>query len=146
QSVMITRGEHGLWLLEGASSTAAEAPRAGTGSVAASLREPAAGVTTPGAAAAIAPTPLSTSSQSDVLVERNLAAVARDVADVTGAGDTVIATVAMSFAAGAGLVNAAALANHAAGISVAKFGPAAVTHEELLAAVDAASGDIRPPA
>jgi D-beta-D-heptose 7-phosphate kinase/D-beta-D-heptose 1-phosphate adenosyltransferase len=146
QSVMITRGEHGLWLLEGASSTSADTSRAGAGSIAASLRESAASLSTTGAAAAIAPTPMSMASQSDVLVERNLAAVAREVADVTGAGDTVIATVAMSFAAGAGLVNAAALANHAAGISVAKFGPAAVTHEELLAAVDAASNDTRPPA
>jgi rfaE bifunctional protein kinase chain/domain len=133
QSVMITRGEHGLWLLEGG---------AGGGATSAVGRESATGSSAPGtgAAAAMAPAPTSASAQSDVLVERNLAAVAREVADVTGAGDTVIATVAMSFAAGAGLVNAAALANHAAGISVAKFGPAAVTYDELLTAVDAANG------
>jgi rfaE bifunctional protein kinase chain/domain len=128
QSVMITRGEHGLWLLEGAAAAAVT-----------TSREPAtAGVGT-GAAAAAKMAPASATAQSDILEERNLSAVAREVADVTGAGDTVIATVAMSFAAGAGLVNAAALANHAAGISVAKFGPAAVTHEELLAAIDAAN-------
>jgi D-glycero-beta-D-manno-heptose-7-phosphate kinase len=139
QSVMITRGEHGLWLLEGATGGPG-----GTASVTSIRdREPAGVGTGAAAAAAMAPTSAaaSASAQSDVLVERNLAAVAREVADVTGAGDTVIATVAMSFAAGAGLVNAAALANHAAGISVAKFGPAAVTHEELLAAVDAAHGN-----
>jgi rfaE bifunctional protein kinase chain/domain len=133
QSVMITRGEHGLWLLEGAPL----APAAAAGAAASSRESTGAGVATSAAAAALAPA--SANAQSDVLIERNLAAVAREVADVTGAGDTVIATVAMSFAAGAGLVNAAALANHAAGISVAKFGPAAVTHEELLAAVDAAN-------
>jgi rfaE bifunctional protein kinase chain/domain len=163
QSVMITRGEHGLWLLEGA-SVAGDAPRPGQrdGAIAASRRETVtasvsgvaagargahatasdAGAATrsagAGSAAARATVaPRSAAAQSDVLVERNLAAVAREVADVTGAGDTVIATVALSLATGAGLVNAAMLANYAAGISVAKFGPAAVTYDELLAVVDA---------
>jgi rfaE bifunctional protein kinase chain/domain len=129
QSVMITRGEHGLWMLEGA--CVAGEPMRSTGASASGTSS----------AAAVAPSPSAATAQTDVLVERNLDAVAREVADVTGAGDTVIATVAMSFAAGAGLVNAAALANYAAGISVAKFGPAAVTHEELLAALDAENGD-----
>ena len=60
-------------------------------------------------------------------------AVAREVADVTGAGDTVVATLALSLAAGATIVEAAGLANHAAGIVVGKFGPATVTRDELIA-------------
>jgi D-beta-D-heptose 7-phosphate kinase/D-beta-D-heptose 1-phosphate adenosyltransferase len=69
-------------------------------------------------------------------IEGNLPAAAREVADVTGAGDTVIATMALALAAGATLAEAARLANDAAGISVAKFGPAVVTPAELLAAFD----------
>ena len=49
-------------------------------------------------------------------VEGQLPAVAREVADVTGAGDTVIATMALALAAGATLTEAARLANEAAGI------------------------------
>jgi len=60
-------------------------------------------------------------------------AVAREVADVTGAGDTVIATLALAMATGADAGTAAQLANHAAGIVVGHFGPATVTPEELLA-------------
>ena len=69
-------------------------------------------------------------------VEGSLPAAAREVADVTGAGDTVIATLALALAAGATLVEAARLANEAAGIAVAKFGPAVVTPAELLRALD----------
>ena len=58
---------------------------------------------------------------------------AREVYDVTGAGDTVIATLAASLAAGASLVEAAMLANHAAGVVVGKVGTATATDEELLA-------------
>jgi D-beta-D-heptose 7-phosphate kinase/D-beta-D-heptose 1-phosphate adenosyltransferase len=72
--------------------------------------------------------------------ESHLPAVAREVADVTGAGDTVIATLALSLAAGATLHEAASLANHAAGVVVAKFGAATVTPEELLAAIADAGG------
>jgi bifunctional ADP-heptose synthase (sugar kinase/adenylyltransferase) len=57
------------------------------------------------------------------------------VADVTGAGDTVAATLALALAAGATLVEAAACANHAAGIVVGKFGAATVTADELIAAL-----------
>jgi D-beta-D-heptose 7-phosphate kinase/D-beta-D-heptose 1-phosphate adenosyltransferase len=88
-SVLITRGEHGMWLLEGRSMDA-------------------------------------------IGSELSLEALAREVADVTGAGDTVIATIALALAAGADLVAAATLANHAAGISVSRFGPATVTRQELL--------------
>jgi D-beta-D-heptose 7-phosphate kinase/D-beta-D-heptose 1-phosphate adenosyltransferase len=69
-------------------------------------------------------------------IEDSLSASAREVADVTGAGDTVIATLALALAAGATLVEAARLANEAAGIAVAKFGPAVVTPAELLRAVE----------
>jgi D-beta-D-heptose 7-phosphate kinase/D-beta-D-heptose 1-phosphate adenosyltransferase len=72
-------------------------------------------------------------------VEGALPASAREVADVTGAGDTVIATLALGLAAGATLVEAARLANEAAGIAVAKFGPAVVTPAELLRALDASA-------
>lgn len=63
--------------------------------------------------------------------EGHLPAATREVADVTGAGDTVIATLALAMAAGADVVEAATLANAAAGISVSKFGPAGVSPEEL---------------
>ena len=84
--VLVTRGEHGMWLLTQESEGA-------------------------------------------------LPATAREVADVTGAGDTVIATLALALAAGATTAEAATLANHAAGIVVGKFGPATVSVEELLATV-----------
>lgn len=58
---------------------------------------------------------------------------AREVYDVTGAGDTVIATLAASLAAGASTLEAANLANHAAGIVVGKVGTATASAEELLA-------------
>jgi D-beta-D-heptose 7-phosphate kinase/D-beta-D-heptose 1-phosphate adenosyltransferase len=61
--------------------------------------------------------------------------VAREVYDVTGAGDTVIATLALALAAGASLEEAAVLANHAAGVVVAKVGTASLTREELLATI-----------
>ena len=65
--------------------------------------------------------------------ETELPAEAREVSDVTGAGDTVIATMTLALAAGAPLVEAARLANRAAGIVVGKFGPATVTADELRA-------------
>ena len=83
EAVLITRGDHGMWLL---------APD----------------------------------------TEEHLAASAREVADVTGAGDTVIATFGLALAAGATFVEAAQLANAAAGIVVGKFGAATVTPGELL--------------
>lgn len=69
-------------------------------------------------------------------VEGRLPASAREVADVTGAGDTVIATLALALAAGATMAEAARIANEAAGISVGKFGPATVSAPELLRALD----------
>jgi D-beta-D-heptose 7-phosphate kinase/D-beta-D-heptose 1-phosphate adenosyltransferase len=86
-SVLVTRGEHGMWL---------SSPEA----------------------------------------EGSLPAAAREVADVTGAGDTVVATLALALAAGATLSEAAALANHAAALVVGKFGPATVTADELIRAIE----------
>lgn len=63
--------------------------------------------------------------------------VAREVYDVTGAGDTVIATLALALASGASLKEAAVLANHAAGVVVGKVGTASLTREELLATISA---------
>ena len=57
---------------------------------------------------------------------------AREVFDVSGAGDTAAANLAVAFAAGAELEDAVALANVAAGIVVAKLGTATVTREQLL--------------
>jgi len=88
-SVLITRGEHGMWVLD-------------------ALRTPA--------------------------VETALPAVAREVADVTGAGDTVLAVLALAVAAGATMADAARLANLAAGLVVARFGSATVGPDELAAA------------
>lgn len=88
-SVLITWGEHGMWIFDGSVSPA---------------------------------------------VEEALPARAREVADVTGAGDTVIAVLALGLAAGAPLVEAARLANVAASLVVARFGPASVTLDELAAA------------
>jgi D-beta-D-heptose 7-phosphate kinase/D-beta-D-heptose 1-phosphate adenosyltransferase len=84
--VLVTRGEHGMWLL-------------------------------------------------DDTVDGPFPATAREVADVTGAGDTVIATLALALAAGASSTEAAWLANHAAGVVVGKFGPATLSTSELLEAV-----------
>jgi rfaE bifunctional protein kinase chain/domain len=89
-SVVITRGEHGMWVLDAGGSR---------------------------------------------LDEGALPAVAREVADVTGAGDTVIAALALALAAGASVMEAARLANIAAGLVVARFGPATVHPDELARAV-----------
>jgi D-beta-D-heptose 7-phosphate kinase/D-beta-D-heptose 1-phosphate adenosyltransferase len=59
----------------------------------------------------------------------------RPVFDVTGAGDTVLAILALAFISGATVREAAELANLAAGRVVLKFGTAQITQEELLAAV-----------
>jgi rfaE bifunctional protein kinase chain/domain len=67
--------------------------------------------------------------------EGSIPAVTREVSDVTGAGDTVVATLSLALAAGATIAEAAALANHAAGIVVGKFGPATLSPQELLASL-----------
>jgi D-beta-D-heptose 7-phosphate kinase/D-beta-D-heptose 1-phosphate adenosyltransferase len=100
ESVVITRGEQGLWLAEGARVSGDTLPH-----------------------------------ETPLRLETNLSARAREVADVTGAGDTVIATLAAALAAGASLRESAELANHAAGVAVSHFGPAAVTADDLVAAL-----------
>lgn len=82
ENVLITRGEHGMWL-------------------------------------------------SHSSADGYLPAAAREVADVTGAGDTVIATLALAIAAGGTMAEAARLANEAASIVVGKFGASTVTPDEL---------------
>jgi rfaE bifunctional protein kinase chain/domain len=66
------------------------------------------------------------------------------VADVTGAGDTVIATFTAALAAGADTEEAAHLANYAGGIVVMKRGTATVSQQELLQALDQATPVARP--
>ncbi len=85
-NILITWGEHGMWLYD-ASATPA--------------------------------------------IDLHIPATAREVADVTGAGDTVVATLAFALARGESLSNAARLANRAAGIVVGKFGASTVTRVEL---------------
>jgi D-beta-D-heptose 7-phosphate kinase/D-beta-D-heptose 1-phosphate adenosyltransferase len=63
---------------------------------------------------------------------RHIPTVAREVFDVTGAGDTVISTLTLGLVAGLSVIQAAVLANFAAGIVVGKLGTAAVTPEELI--------------
>jgi D-beta-D-heptose 7-phosphate kinase/D-beta-D-heptose 1-phosphate adenosyltransferase len=66
----------------------------------------------------------------------HLPTFAREVFDVTGAGDTVIATLALAQAGGATMEESATLANHAAGLAVGKVGTATVSPAELLADFD----------
>ena len=77
------------------------------------------------------------SAKGLTLVRRDMPALhlparAREVADVSGAGDTLVAALAVALGAGAALPAAAALANVTAGISVGKPGTATVSREELL--------------
>ena len=68
----------------------------------------------------------------------HFSASAREVFDVTGAGDTVIAVMAGCLSAGLSMRDAAHFANHAAGVVVAKLGTASVSPAELTTAVSAA--------
>ncbi len=61
---------------------------------------------------------------------------AKEVYDVTGAGDTVIATLATALASGSQIIDACAIANAAAGIVVGKLGTSTVSKEELQAAIN----------
>jgi D-beta-D-heptose 7-phosphate kinase/D-beta-D-heptose 1-phosphate adenosyltransferase len=65
---------------------------------------------------------------------------AREVFDVTGAGDSVIAAMALALAAGASLAEAAVLANCTAGVVVGKVGTAQASPAEVLAAARVAAG------
>ena len=72
--------------------------------------------------------------------EQHRPAIAREVFDVTGAGDTVVAVLAAGIAAGAEMAQAAAMANIAAGIVVGKLGTAAVSAPELRRALQLHEG------
>lgn len=67
--------------------------------------------------------------------ETHIPTVAREVYDVSGAGDTVIAVMALAYGAGATMKEAAVLSNLAAGVVVGKVGTATVTKDELLKTV-----------
>ncbi len=62
----------------------------------------------------------------------HIPAIAKEIFDVTGAGDTVIATAALALLSGASIQEAAVLANTAAGIVVGKIGTASLSSDELL--------------
>ena len=66
----------------------------------------------------------------------HMPALAREVYDVTGAGDTVISTLACSLAVGADIEYACQLANHAAGVVVGKLGTSSVSNTELSLALN----------
>ncbi|MCL2688960.1 MAG: D-glycero-beta-D-manno-heptose-7-phosphate kinase [Chitinispirillia bacterium] len=70
--------------------------------------------------------------QRDGKIYSHLPTAARKVFDVTGAGDTVISVLSAAIVSGAVPLEAAVLANHAAGITVAQLGTAYVTQEELV--------------
>ena len=71
----------------------------------------------------------------DGKIQSIIPTAAREVFDVSGAGDTVIATLTSSLAAGASFERAAELANLAAGVVVGKVGTATTSPEEILAAI-----------
>jgi D-beta-D-heptose 7-phosphate kinase/D-beta-D-heptose 1-phosphate adenosyltransferase len=70
----------------------------------------------------------------------HVAAMAKEVFDVTGAGDTVVAAVALALAAGVAIEQAVELASIAAALSVSKRGTSTVSPTELITAIDAAPG------
>jgi D-beta-D-heptose 7-phosphate kinase/D-beta-D-heptose 1-phosphate adenosyltransferase len=74
----------------------------------------------------------------------HLPTAARQVYDVSGAGDTVVAAIALAVSAGASVAEAAALANIAAGLVVAKRGTATVTTGEIIAALTPFDGRTDP--
>jgi D-beta-D-heptose 7-phosphate kinase/D-beta-D-heptose 1-phosphate adenosyltransferase len=83
---------------------------------------------------------LTVSEQGMVLIEpdgnRQIPAVAREVFDVSGAGDTVIATFAAGLAAGLGHLDTAHLANLAAGVVIGKVGTTPIAKKDLLRAIE----------
>ncbi|WP_028771982.1 bifunctional D-glycero-beta-D-manno-heptose-7-phosphate kinase/D-glycero-beta-D-manno-heptose 1-phosphate adenylyltransferase HldE [Shewanella waksmanii] len=74
--------------------------------------------------------------------ELHIPTVAREVHDVTGAGDTVISALATSLAAGSDMPEACAIANTAAGIVVAKLGTSTVSRIELVEALSHTQGEM----
>lgn len=74
-------------------------------------------------------------------VPRHIPTFARDVYDVSGAGDTVISVLSLAYASGADIVTAATIANHAAGVVCGKLGTATATVEEILASCEDIDGN-----
>ncbi len=68
----------------------------------------------------------------------NIPSLGKEIHDVTGAGDTVIATVALALSTGASLRESAILSNFTAGIVVGKLGTSAATREELIETINIA--------
>jgi D-beta-D-heptose 7-phosphate kinase / D-beta-D-heptose 1-phosphate adenosyltransferase len=79
----------------------------------------------------------------DSATAHHIATQAREVFDVSGAGDTVVATFGLALASGADPVSAAVLANAAAGVVVGKRGTASVTADELIGALLRSQGPAR---
>jgi len=69
----------------------------------------------------------------------HIPAVAKNVYDVTGAGDTVVSVLSLALSSGANLKDAAYLANHAAGIVVGVVGTATVSPATLMAELNLSS-------
>jgi bifunctional ADP-heptose synthase (sugar kinase/adenylyltransferase) len=76
----------------------------------------------------------------------HLPTVAREVFDVTGAGDTVVSVVALALAAGADYPEACYLANHAAGVVIREVGTATCSPGELRASLVGGSAPAARPA
>lgn len=72
----------------------------------------------------------------------HLSTVARQVFDVSGAGDTVVAVLGTALAAGFGVIDAMKAANHAAGIVVGKLGTAVVSREELVSSMQLSTNPV----
>lgn len=90
-------------------------------------------------------------SQGMLLCQRDqkpywIPTVAQEVFDVSGAGDTVIASFTLAVVAGASPIEAAIFSNHAAGVVVGKMGTATVTPDELLRSFGPGSSPARPRA
>ena len=135
-AVLMTRGDQGVWLLGGSvEGGSVEGSSIEDSSVEGSsvTDDSVGGSPNIGAEAEGRVEGIANSGTRDI--EGSLPAAAREVADVTGAGDTVVAAMALALAAGATMAEAAWLANQAAGISVGKFGPATVSPAELLLAI-----------
>ena len=75
----------------------------------------------------------------------HIPAVGKEVYDVTGAGDTVIAALGLALTSGASLREAAVIANHAAGVVVGKAGTATVSRQELLDSLRRNSSQFQVP-
>ena len=114
EALLITRGEHGMSLFEESPSGSGKGGRKGSGRR------------------------VGRGAQPGASTEVHIPTVAREVYDVSGAGDTVIGTMALSLAAGATYREASVLANFAAGVVVGMLGTAAIGAGDLKAALKGA--------